>query len=453
MNLSKYVLAFFLTHLIMSSCKKFVEVPTPQNLTISSQVFTDDNKASSAIAGIYSKLMPSGPAFSNYLTTANAGILSDELIKYNPGMDELEFINNDISLINSQPNFFWTRIYEIIYYTNVSIEGIESSTGMSAQAKTRLLGDCKFVRAFCYFYLINLFGDVPLILSSDYNINAKMPRSPKELVYQSIVSDLNDAKSRLATNYFTAQKGRPNKWAVSALLARVYLYMKDWEKAEANSTEVISSNVYTPLLNLNTVFLANSNEAIWQLSTASIGRVPELFSAFVSSTPIYYMSPFFINAFENGDLRRTKWMDSIVYLGTKYYYPGKYKDRNITNNTEHYMVLRVGEQFLIRAEARAENNSLSGAIADINIIRARAGLTPLPNSLTKAQIITAIEAERKSELFGEWGHRWFDLKRTGRADAVLAPIKGNHWQSTDVLWPIPETQIIANINLVQNPGY
>jgi hypothetical protein len=135
-----------------------------------------------------------------------------------------------------------------------------------------------------------------------------------------------------------------------------------------------------------------------------------------------------------------------------YYYPYKYKIVSNATISEYSMVLRLAEQYLIRAEARVQNN-LPGAIGDLNVLRARASLPALSTTLSPAQVTTAIEHERQVELFTEFGHRWLDLKRTGRADAVLGQLKGANWQPTDVLYPLPLTEIQTNQNLTQNPGY
>ena len=116
------------------------------------------------------------------------------------------------------------------------------------------------------------------------------------------------------------------------------------------------------------------------------------------------------------------------------------------------MVLRLAEQYLIRAEARAQQNNISGSQSDLNLIRNRAGLVNTAAN-DKTALLTAIEHERQVELFTEWGHRWLDLKRTNRADAVLGPIKAPNWQPTDMLYPIPQTQIANDPNVHQNPGY
>jgi hypothetical protein len=116
------------------------------------------------------------------------------------------------------------------------------------------------------------------------------------------------------------------------------------------------------------------------------------------------------------------------------------------------MVLRLAEQYLIRAEARAQQNNLAGAKDDVDAVRLRAGLPVLPDNLNRDEMLLAIEQERRIELFSEWGHRWFDLKRTGRALAVLSPLKAGI-TATDLLYPIPLDALKTNPNLVQNPGY
>ena len=118
-------------------------------------------------------------------------------------------------------------------------------------------------------------------------------------------------------------------------------------------------------------------------------------------------------------------------------------------------MFRLAEQYLIRAEARAQQNNISGAQADLNAIRTRAGLANV-TATTQTGLVTAIYHERQIELFTEFGHRWFDLKRTGQLDAVMgiaAPQKGGTWASYKALIPIPASEISINPHLTQNPGY
>ncbi|WP_121196115.1 RagB/SusD family nutrient uptake outer membrane protein [Mucilaginibacter gracilis] len=144
---------------------------------------------------------------------------------------------------------------------------------------------------------------------------------------------------------------------------------------------------------------------------------------------------------------------STIYQGTPYYYFSKYKQKltNTTATGEYVTYLRLAEQYLIRAEARAKQGNLAGAIADINVIRTRAGLLNT-TAVLQPDILLAIEQERRIELFGEYGHRWNDLRRTGRANAVLGALKTT-WTANAALYPIPKTEIQNNSNLTQNPGY
>ena len=115
------------------------------------------------------------------------------------------------------------------------------------------------------------------------------------------------------------------------------------------------------------------------------------------------------------------------------------------------MVFRLAEQYLIRAEALAQQNKLDSALADLNLVRQRAGLGN-STAVTGTDVLAAVMHERQTELFAEWGHRWFDLRRTGTIDAVLGAVKPG-WQPTDSTLPVPFTQIQDNSLLTQNPGY
>jgi len=164
------------------------------------------------------------------------------------------------------------------------------------------------------------------------------------------------------------------------------------------------------------------------------------------------LNPQLVNAFESGDKRKSSWTASLVYNGTTYYYPYKYKSIVQGANTEYYTLLRLAEQYLIRAEARARQNNISGSQADLSVVRNRAGL-PNTTAGDEASLLLAIERERRVELNCEWGHRWLDLKRTNRVDAVIGAIKPATWKPTAALYPIPVGQISLNPNLTQNAGY
>jgi hypothetical protein len=257
---------------------------------------------------------------------------------------------------------------------------------------------------------------------------------------------------------------RVNKWGAAALLARAYLYSKEYANAEAQATAVLANVVpvtglYSLLSNQN-VFLKNQKESIleWDRSQTAYTYEGSMFLGYPNYglAADHAMLPGLLSAFETGDTRKANWQKTYG----SYTLPYKYKSLS-SPHTENYLVLRVAEQYLIRAEARAQQNNISGAQADINSIRNRSGLANDTTLVDKATAMAAIEKERRVELFCEWGHRWFDLKRwpslttpatKTRADDVLGALKST-WTSTAILFPIPQLARGANANLTQNEGY
>ena len=203
--------------------------------------------------------------------------------------------------------------------------------------------------------------------------------------------------------------------------------------------------------------MANSSEAIWQIQQTNDPSInTNEGNTFILTAAPYYvsLSNYLLNAFEANDNRQSHWVGSYTDGVTTWFFPYKYKVQASSGPvvTEYSMVFRLAEQYLIRAEARAEQNTnISGALSDLNVIRSRAGLASI-NTNDKDSLLTLIQHERQVELFSEWGHRWFDLIRTGKADAVLGSEKPN-WKSTAKLFPIPLVEIQENPKITQNPGY
>jgi hypothetical protein len=471
LNNGRFIFLFcFFTSLFLS-CKKFVEVGPPDNKVVSAGIFTSDATATAAIIGIYANMSNVGfGSGSKYSVSSLAGLSADELTNFNStDVDQVQFYKNGITATNSYlTNNLWSEAYQYIYASNTIIEGLNKYVGVNDQLKKQLIGESKFIRAFCHFYLVNLFGDVPSITSSDYNTNAIAIRTPASQVYQQIISDLKDAQVLLASDYSYSinERVRPNKWAATALLARAYLYTQDWKNAETQSTSIIdNTSTFGLVSDLNKVFLANSIEAIWQLKPlgASFDTREALNFVFSNVPQNVAMSDQLINAFEVGDLRKAEWVGNVTVNGTLYYYPFKYKLIGASLN-EYSMVLRLAEQYLIRSEARIEQNKIVDGIADLNLLRARArgnnvnDLPPLLNSLSQSDALLALAHERQIELFTEWGHRWLDLKRTKRVDSVMTivtPQKGGSWDSYWQVYPIPQIQLQNDPNMAnsQNAGY
>lgn len=434
-------------------CSKFVDVPVPNDRAVADRVFETDAKATSAVTAVYGQMINGGASFVNSMAVVQAGLTSDELLRFNATTNDDEFANNEISPLNTQLATLWRTAYQFVYYANANIEGLNAATGLTPSLKTTLLGESYFVRAFCYSYLTGFFGDVPLVLGTDYRTNALLPRTARSVVMDTIVADLQRAESLLPIAYTGTERIRPNKYTATALLARTWLLRGDWQRAEAAADEVLASGLYTPLPTLQTAFLKGSKEAVWQLvpTSGALRETGVIRPSGTAMVPQYYLRNSTVTAFEPLDGRRQRWIDSVTYLSTRYYFPAKYRNTT-TTATEYLIVFRAGELLLLRAEARARQDRLPEAIADINTVRQRAGLAPLLTTIGRSQVLAAIENERRAELFSEWGHRWFDLVRWDRANTVLGPLKTG-WQPTDMLYPIPQEELNNNLFLTQNPGY
>lgn len=459
------VILLSLCFLILCSCEEFLDnVDVDKSKVNSDLVFSNDITATSAVNGIYVDMLnpQNFSSGSSQSIVAIAGLSADEFDSYSSNVAPLQFAQNSLLSDNSWILSLWISMYKIIYEANSVIDGVKSSSSMTEATKKQLEGEATFIRAFCHFYLTNLFGDIPLVITTDYKKNALITRTAVNAVYEQIIKDLELAQANLQDDYIATERARPNKSTATALLARVYLYQKKWDKAEDQSSGVINNEKYS-LVELNEVFQQNSMEAIWQLKPviATINTI-EGYYFILTSSPVN--NPVSSNAvtsqltgdFETGDQRKSAWLNSYSDGTTTWYYPYKYKIKVGSSQTEYSMVFRLAEQYLIRAEARANQENLSGAIADVDSIRYRAGLPLIKDTnpgISKDDLLLAIEHERRIELFAEWGHRWFDLKRTNRADGVLDLIKSN-WNSEDLLYPIPLAERNKNPKLGdQNPGY
>ena len=328
------------------------------------------------------------------------------------------------------------------------------STGVAAPIQHQYLGEARLVRAFCYFYLTQLFGDVPLALTTDYRLNAVLPRAPQEKVYEQIIQDLQEAE-RLLQAAPAPDRSRPNRDVATALLARVHLYRGAWAAAVASATSVLEKEHYQLAGHPDQVFVANSSEVLWQLYPVLPGMNSAEGYAFIpaapATRPTYAITSSLYAAFAPGDKRQEAWLGSTTVGGEVYFYPAKYKIKASADKLEYNVVLRLAELYLIRAEARLHLQQLDAATEDLTHIRERAGLGPVAVT-DAATLLRAIEQERQVELFAEWGHRWLDLKRWGQADSVLGAAKPG-WAPGKALFPIPFLELRYNPFLHQNPGY
>lgn len=484
----KRVIAFWIIMFVchtMTSCKKLVEAGAPRTSLSQANVYANEASAISVLTGLYQQISQDNQLSGRNSISLTSGLAADEfnLAQEVPSTDLLRyhFVDSLFSNISgSAGTQYWSYFYNYIFECNSAIQGLSSADKLTPRVKNQLLGESKFMRAFFYFYLTNLYGDVPLVLTNDWKANSFLARTTKNVVYQQIIADLLAAQELLSDTYLdgslqpysgTVERVRPTKWAATALLARVYLYTQDWTNAETQASAVINKTSLYNLASINEVFLKNSMEAIWQIQPVFSGQNTADGILFLlpntgpsNNFPVY-LSPHLMSAFENDDKRRynRNWVDSVIVGSTNYFFPYKYKAgfssdiTSVSALSEYLMVLRLGEQYLIRAEARARTNNVGGAQNDLNFIRGRAGLSNT-GANDQSSLLNAMAHERQVELFSEFGHRWFDLKRTGSIDAVMSVIRplkagGAPWNGYMQLYPILFSDIQKNTNLSQNIGY
>ncbi|MFA7688223.1 MAG: RagB/SusD family nutrient uptake outer membrane protein [Moheibacter sp.] len=441
------------------SCEDYLETDQPIGETAWENVFESESLATAAVNNLYAQLRDEVLVSGNFNGMGiTMGLYADELDYYSyPGNPLESFYLHNITAGNNLVRSIWNTAYSLVYMSNSIIEGLSRSQSLDPSVRDQLTGEALFVRALCHFYLVNLYGDIPYITQTDYHNNQDVFKEDKAVVYQKLTEDLVLAKSYLTDAYPGAERIRANRLSVSAFLARVYLYNEQWEEAKAQAGEVIGyQSLYTLEQDLSEEFLKNSSSAILQLKPATEGQ-NTLEGAIMNFS---YGPPFNVsltsglyNSMSDADLRKEFWITPVTDGDYTWYACSKYKETGNTGATlEYSILLRLSEQYLIRAEAHAQSGNLAAAAQDVNTIRQRAGLPEIFPATTQ-EMMDAILNERRWELFAEQGHRWFDLKRTGKANDVLSLIKPG-WRPTDLVLPIPENEIAANPNLLpQNPGY
>lgn len=375
----------------------------------------------------------------------------------------------------------WNKLYTSIARSNIVLDRIDAIS-MDATLKTRYKAELKFIRALAYFNLVRLFGGVPLITKEVASVDDLYTygRETVDNVYTQIIKDLQEADADLPPSYAGVDVGRVTKYAAKALLGEVYLTKKQYAQAVTKFQEVISASTYSLLPNYTDIFRAdngNNAEVIFsiQYTKGGIGEGSPFANRFVppfSTTTsgilvgqaIGYsqLTPNLANSFDPADKRKTASVGSLTYYYTKKYLDVPSSDHDADND---WIVIRYADVLLMYAEALNETSSLSEAITNLNLVRARAGLPPktIVDVPDQAAFRLAVENERRWELSME-GHRWFDLARTER----LKPVMDTYYALNDVnrgtatltlqpyalLFPIPKIEVDKNPTKVpQNPGY
>lgn len=395
-----------------------------------------------------------------------------------PGIVEMDFLT--YTPRTQELNDFWRLNYAGITQCNTVLEqvpGIE----MDAALKDRIIGEALFLRSFYYFWLTQVFGDVPLLLKITPPDELKIPKTPKTTIYTQIVADCERAASLLPVQYAAADVGRATKGAAFALAAKTNLYQKDWNKTLEYVQKVKSLNVYALVPDYGDNFrkgTQNNSESVWEIQHANLELgVGNFLNQWWCSRKygegygFAEVTQNFLDEFEPGDPRR-RWNVAInndkyfelIYkpsFSSTRYGPVKYlqSDTVVTQKADgdiNYGAIRYAEVLLWEAEALTELGRVTEAQVPLETVRARARAmaanpaTVLPQVTTTNQqeMLDAIRHERRVELGFEM-HRFFDLVRWGIADKRIEGFKvGKH-----EVFPLPQTEIDLNPSLVQNPGY
>ena len=346
----------------------------------------------------------------------------------------------------------WSRFYESIYNTNFIIEQVPDSE-IAASDQPAIIAEARFIRANIYFTLIQLYGDIPLTTTTDLAANRSISRTDQTEVLAFLQSELETIIPDLPISYATVEetKVRGTRAAGYGLLTKIYALQENWTAAEEAATTLIDQYDFALVADYESLYstMEFNSESIYQ-AYMGLDRAQSELLDYLPEQNGFLGNPSeeILEAYEPGDVRRAS---AILQDSEGTYFVNKYRD--FGNNRSILYYLRLADIILLRAEARARQNNLDGAIEDLNTIRNRAGL---PNTAASSQTeaLAFIEQERFVELCFE-GHRWFDLKRTGRLNEVMSKHIGAFWEfPKDALWPIPDQEIIQNPNLLpNNPGY
>ncbi len=393
----------------------------------------------------------------------------------NEGYDRLE----DNEQNPTDPVADWSDLYQTIARANdiiANVPGIED-IDLTAEDEREILAQARFLRAFSYFYLVKLWGDVPLSLEPVNSASdpVDLPRISQAVVLDTIEADITYALARLPTTYSSNSdtRGRATLGAAYALQAHVYAWQANWEAAAVSAQQVIENPQYEllPGERYADIFdVENTRESIFELQIDPLSAGEGTSSLFIDfgtdeqnggltgELGIFLPSEKFLDGLEEGDLRRS----TLIFDGdglfrpqiVKYIRPFSRADlgTSVPNRAaeadNNIIIYRLAGIILLRAEALNYLGRTEEATALLNQIRERAGL-PATTATTQEELKEAILKERGYELAFE-GHRWYDLVRNGEALNKIETLTN----PDRLLLPISQREIILNENIdSNNPSY
>ena len=448
--------------LIISSCDSILE-REPLNQVDESKVVTDKNSANAAVAGIYNELQSGEYYGFNYVIIGDVSADIAESIGTWDFYREMDTYQVSAAG-NTENDNFYSRAYSTINVANNVLEKVAALSNVSTEDKAPMLGAAYFIRGLALFDLTRLYGGVPGVIGTMgmpimTEPTSTVPevqypnRATLEDTYKAIEEDLLMALDLLP---ISSDRTVATKGGARALLSRLYLYLRKYDKVIDYSDDVILDSNYELNDNFADIFETKlGKESIFELNFSSSDNsgIRNWYNPNGGRGDLTTHSSFYAEATANPDDVRGELFGYSLNNGnfqTKYNKPG---------GLDNIMILRLAEIYLNRAEALANMDNLPDAIADLNVIRNRAGIGVInPEPTTKADLIKAIMKERKLEFAFE-GHRYFDLMRSGTIMQELQNIprrNGPNVGLTEIgraLFPIPNFEIDANPNLLQNEAY
>lgn len=442
--------------LASSSCRNLVESDFPSTQIEVSQVFETVSTADGALSNLYAELQYYSVISGGLLGTgALLGTYTDDLNCYiiSSQNSALDLYNNRQISSNNAVLSVWTNAYKEIYTANSIIMGIENSTGIGEIDKKRIKGETLLVRSLIYFYLSQIFGDVPYTTTTDYTVNQSLGKISETELLIKIQNDLETAVALLEDSYRNAERVYPNRKAAELMLSLVLMQQKKWTEAEQQLKKIKQSPLYVWEPDVAKTFKKAGKHILWQLKPLKANDATEeaINYNFTTAVPnTYALSEDLVSSFASNDLRKQKWVKEITINQNHFYRCDKY--RNTTANTDEYSVIfRLEEVYLLLAESLAQQNKIEEALPYINAVRQKAGIPALTSS-SKEELLTNIVEENRKEFFTEHGKRFLTLKRNNRLSS-LVNVKPN-WQPFHEVWPIPISELLLNPNLnPQNTGY
>jgi len=480
-----YISIFVLSAYFFSGCSKdYLDVDQTESISTKDiALFNNDAGAATFVTAIYSKFLDWN--MTSFSWIGMSSIASDDADKgSSPGdtgsdKDLMDALTYNASSPSTSEIF--AANYEGINRCNQALSIIPQLDQADPALRARLLGEAKFLRAFMYFTLVKSYGGVPIIdhlpnPSSDEDRIMQLTRKTTAEVYSYIESDLYDAIAALPNKsaYAASEKGRASKGAAYALLAKVNLYQKNWQKVVDNCNLITGYSIVSDYASMFKLAGENDAESIFEIQ--GTGSTPAKGISGYSATQgargaggwgwgFNTPSMSLVNAYETGDVRKNA---TIIFAGTTLY-DGRVVPTTVENPRYNYKAyssaytdgwetdvnikyLRYAEVVLMKAEALNELGQTSTAIPLLNQIRTRAGLANT-TAASQVDVRKAIWKERRVEMAFEHD-RFFDLVRTGQAVSAFAIDGKTFVAGKHELFPLPQSFITQSNGLsVQNPGY